>query len=278
MELISVSGTELVVKIPDDLATECGGSSGSFKVVLLESGLETTGGNFRIVGNTPTVLSVSPIILEQIIGPPQDVSPDDITITGSSFASEVLVQVGTYTMPSGQVTVNGQTSIDVDNLPGVDVLGVVFATTPCVTPAGDPGAQSAATPLSVSVTNFPGACTDTLAGAIVIEPEASACSPLSMAVAPGAIAFGNVAGSQDISITNDGAGEFQWSASLSDADGVFSISPTSGTLFPGEATLVTVTFSLAENPAGHSGSVQISSNPVGILGSPATVTLSATTP
>ena len=278
MEVISVTGTELVIKIPDDLATECSGLSGAFRVTLLESGQSTDGGNFTIVGNTPTVLSVSPIILQQILGPPQSLSPNDITITGSSFADEVLVQVGTYTIPSSQVTVNGETSIDVDNLPGVDTLGITFAVTPCTTLAGEPGAQSAATPLSVSVTNFPGACTDTLSGAIVVEPEASSCTALSMVVAPLALAFGSVAGSQDITITNDGPGPYQWSATLSNPDGVFAISPTSGSLQPGQATVVTVTFTFDANPGAHNGSVQITSNPVGVVGTPATVTLTATTP
>jgi hypothetical protein len=267
-----------VVKIPDDLATECSGSTGAFTVVLLETGQTTDGGNFHIVGNTPTVLSVSPIILQQIIGPPQSLNPNDITITGSSFAAEVLVRVGSYTIPSSQVTVNGENSIDVTNLPGVDILGVTFAVTPCTTLAGEPGAQSAATPLAVSVTNFPGSCTDSLNGALVIEPEASTCTALSMVVAPLAIGFGAVEGSQDITITNDGPGPYQWSASLSDSDGVFAISPTAGSLQPGEATLLTVTFTYAASAGGHNGSVQINSNPVGVVGTPATVTLTATTP
>ncbi len=71
MELVSVTGTELVVRIPDDLATSCAGAAGAFEVVLLESGNSATGGNFNILGNSPTVLSVSPIILQQIVGPPR---------------------------------------------------------------------------------------------------------------------------------------------------------------------------------------------------------------
>jgi hypothetical protein len=184
MEVISVSGTELVVKIPDDLATECGGFAGSFRVVLLESGLEANGGTFRIVGNTPTVLSVSPIILqEDALG---NVEPDDITITGLDFSDEVLVQVGTYTMPSSQVTVNGPTSIDVQNLPDVLTLGISFDETPCTLLGGEPGTQSSATPLSVSVNNFPGSCRDTLNGAIVVEPFDSVCtaSPATLVTSP----------------------------------------------------------------------------------------------
>jgi hypothetical protein len=184
MEVISVSGTELVVKIPDDLATECQERGGSFRVVLLESGLEASGGNFRILGNRPTVLSASPIILqEDSFG---NVMPDDITITGLDFADEVLVKVGPYVMPSSQVTVNSATSIDVQNLPDVLTLGITFAGTPCTLPSGAPGTQNSATPLSVEVRNFPGDCPDTLNGALVVEPYDSVCtaSPAEIVTSP----------------------------------------------------------------------------------------------
>jgi hypothetical protein len=203
----------------------------------------------------------------------------DITITGQAFASEVLVQVGTYTMPSGNVTVNGATSIDVENLPDAGTLGIFFSTSPCIAPGNLPGAQSSATPLSVGVTNFPGACIDTLVGAMVIEPTASVCTPLSMAVAPLALVFGAVEGSLNFTVTNDGPADFQWSAALTDPDGVFAITtPASGTLGPGGVAQVTVQFTYAAATAAHNGSVTISSNPAGIVGSPAIVTLTATTP
>ncbi len=275
MEVVSVSGTELVVRIPDDLGTSCGVTSGSFTVVLLESNQEATGGSFTIRGNMPTVLSVSPIIFqEDELGTPEA----DITITGLAFADEVLVQVGTYTMPSSQVTVNSDTSIDANDLPEAGVLGIVFATTPCTTGGGLPGAQSSATPLSVGVTNFPGACTDTLAGAIVVEPTASTCTALSMSVSPTDLNFGSSEGDLTFTISNDGPGPFQWSATLSDPDGVFSFTPTAGNLQPGETIQVTVTFSFAGGAAAHSGSISFTTNPVGVPGSATTVTLSATTP
>jgi len=184
MEVISVSGTELVIKIPDDLATQCAGVSGAFKVVLLESGLEADGGNFEIIGNSPTVLSVSPIIIpEAALGTPAA----DISVTGSDFSEEVLVRVGQYTSPSGDVDRISSTLIEVEDLPGIDQLGIQFATSGCtvdcafdplcsaVVPA--PGERDTSTSVAVAVTNFPGACTDVLNGAMVIEPTASSCTP-----------------------------------------------------------------------------------------------------
>jgi hypothetical protein len=184
MDVVSVTGTELVVRIPDDLATDCAGGGGSFTVVLLESGLTADGGDFTLVGNSPTVLSVSPIIVQEAdLG----TAAADITISGLDFADTVLVTIGAYTAASADVDRVSPTLIEVEDLPTIDQLGVFFATSPCtVDCAFDPlctavvpvpGGRSTSTPISVGVTNFPGACTDTLAGAMVIEPTASVCTP-----------------------------------------------------------------------------------------------------
>jgi hypothetical protein len=176
MEVVSVSGTELVVRIPADLATSCSSTSGPFNVVLLGSNQEATGGGFTIRGNTPTVLLVSPILIaEADLGTPNA----DITITGKHFSDVILVTVAAYVMPTSQVDRVSDTTIDVANLPGVDTLGVVFSTTQCTLPGGEPGEQSSSTSIAVSVSNFPGNCTDTLNGAMVIEPTFSVCTATS---------------------------------------------------------------------------------------------------
>ena len=152
--------------------------------MLLESGQETEGGDFTIVGNTPTVLSVSPIIIaEADLGTPAA----DISVTGSDFSEEVLVTIGQFTAPSGDVDRVSATLIEVEDLPGIDQLGIFFATSGCTVdcafdplctaPVPAPGQRDTSTPVSVGVTNFPGACIDVLNGAIVIEPTASSCTP-----------------------------------------------------------------------------------------------------
>jgi hypothetical protein len=175
MELVSVSGTELVVRVPDDLATQCSGRSASFRVVLLESGLEASGGNFTISGNTPTVLSVSPVILQEDGAVPSNVVPDAVTIIGQGFSDEVLVNIGTFVVPSTDVDRTSSTTIDVQNIPGPGDLGVSFNTSPCTTGTGQTGQRLAATPVEVTVTNFPGNCPDSLPGAIVVEPFDTTC-------------------------------------------------------------------------------------------------------
>jgi len=275
MEVISVSGTELVVHIPEVVENPCATASGPFKVVLLESNREATGGSFTIRGNNPLVLSVSPIVIAEA-----DLnSPDaDITITGQNFSEEVFVRVNSYVMPASQVDRVSSTTIDVQDLPSASVLGIVFATSPCITVGGEPGAQSSSTPLSVGVTNFPGACTNTLAAAIVVEPTFSVCTALSMTVSPTNLDFGVSEGDLTFTISNTGPGPFDWSGTLSDPENVFSFTPTAGNLQPDEAILVTATFNYAAVGGAHLGSIQFTTNPVGVPGSATTVTLNAVTP
>jgi len=59
---------------------------------------------------------------------------------------------------------------------------------------------------------------------------------------------------------------------------VFTVSSLNGPLSFGQFVDVNVTFALAGAPATHTGSLLIQTNPSGIEGSPATVTLSASTP
>ena len=279
MQVISVSGTEIVVRIPDDLGTECGARGGAFRVLLLESNLETSGGDFTIRGNSPQVLRVTPIIISEADLGTGDA---DIVINGQYFSPEVLVRVGNYIAPSADVTVNSSTSIDVRDLPGIDQLGIVFNPIPCITGGGEPGVSAAATPVAVTVTNFPGDCSDTLPGAIVIEPSASECTALMMSVSPTNLAFGTDTTPQAFTIFNDGPGSIEWTATeTSDSDGVFSFSPSSGLLDVGGTAIVSVTFTLAAaTDPSHTGSIEVEStvNGVDIQGSPETVNLTASTP
>ena len=174
LEVVSVSGTELVVRMPDSSSDPCETIDAEFLVTLLESGLTTIGGDFRFLGNQPLVLSVSPITLHEVTVPP-GVDPDAITITGQHFSPDAFVRVGSYSVPSATVTVNGDTSIDVIDLPSVGDMGVTFSTTSCTTGGGLQGQRQVATAVPVTVTNFPGECSDTLQGAIVIEPSDTNC-------------------------------------------------------------------------------------------------------
>jgi hypothetical protein len=211
LEVVSVSGTELVVRIPDELGTACADTSGQFEVILLESNLTTQGGNFTVRGNSPLVTSVDPIIFQETaVG---NIDPEDMIINGLYFTEASQVIIGNLNVPSTNVTVESENSIDVD-LAGVNVSDIIFEFNqgPCTTALGDPGQQNVATPVDVSVINFPGACADTLVGAIVIEPDDTTCIAAPRVVAnPLSLNFGNItsgtcSGPLQVTITNGSPG------------------------------------------------------------------------
>jgi len=164
MEVVSVSGTELVVRIPDDLGTSCGTTSGSFKVLLLETNQEAEGGNFTINGNNPLVLSVAPVFVA---------AGDDITINGMDFAENLFVEIAGSQIAQGSVDRQSETTIFVTSIPGADALGLQFDTTPCTLVGGEPGQRLADTAVGVSVINLPGNCENELPAAIVVPPWAA---------------------------------------------------------------------------------------------------------
>ena len=63
LEVNSVSGTEIVARIPTNTPVVCDNLDVDIQVTLLESNLSTIGGEFRYLGSTPRVYSVSPVIL-----------------------------------------------------------------------------------------------------------------------------------------------------------------------------------------------------------------------
>jgi hypothetical protein len=171
MEVISISGTEIVIRIPDEFGDDCSGTGGAIRVVLLESGLEATGGNFNIRGNSPTVLSVSPVFFQEAT-----IAGQSLDIFGQNFAADVAVQLGTYTVPSTSIGDVTQTSIEVQTLPTYDfILPNGFDQEACTDGSGGTGLRNTTTSVDVTVTNFPGNCPDQITGAFAIEPATTAC-------------------------------------------------------------------------------------------------------
>jgi acetaldehyde dehydrogenase (acetylating) len=85
----------------------------------------------------------------------------------------VLVQLGIFVVPSSDVSVVSEGIIEVENLPDVTGLGIVFDTTSSGCGAGE--VRDIPTAVDVMVTNFPGSCSDTLVAAFIVEPFDQAC-------------------------------------------------------------------------------------------------------
>lgn len=236
MDVIAVSGTQIRAKFPVDMAVECSDQTSSFTVTLLESAQQTDGGSFTLRGNQPRVTAVAPTTLDVLGIPPSVIDPDEITISGSNFAPDVVVEIAGIAIPGSDVSVTGSTSIFVEDLPvpGLDFT-FVYDTTSCVAPGDIPGEREVATAVPVSVTNFPGSCKDTLVGGLIFDPGLQPCVAISpepdIATSPpdgGLLGFGTVAHDpgpplacsteQFVTIDNVGTADLTVAAALAGTD------------------------------------------------------------
>ncbi len=169
LDPISVSGTQLLVRFPPETAPSCNDLNGQFQVTLIDSqNLTATGGNYTLLGNSPLITSVDPVYVG--VG-------SYFTIHGSNFADNLFVEINNSRLGSEYVDVVDEHTIEVQNIPGLDVLGITFEQTACTAPGGVPGTRQTQTAVPVSVINLPGSCINTLPGALVFSPTSTDCEP-----------------------------------------------------------------------------------------------------
>lgn len=209
-DVISVTGTEITLRSPPDLAPTCSDRSGTFRVVLNESNQSATGGNYNLLGSAPTITSVEPIFVNEIDNG-NGVVPGDIDIYGVRFAEELLVLVENYTIDPSSTTVETAEHIFVSGIPAPNDFGLVFNTTSCTTGTGLQGIKEVATPVDVTVRNLPLGCEDTLAQTLVYVPQDETCvvAPIlnfSMAPFP-ATDYPGPSAPQTVILNNTGGGD-----------------------------------------------------------------------
>ncbi len=280
LEVVSVSGSEVLARFPTNMDVTCGERTGSFRVSLLESENEAEGGSFTLLGNNPTVVDVRTQDGDVFVG---ELGGESATIYGVNFTNDVLVEINGVSLVTSNVVPQSDTEIRILTLPSADDIGLTFQTESCITGGGQQGVRQAPTPVSVGVVNFPGQCGNTLQGALIYEPADTTC-----VVAPGLsiapISFpptevpGPSAG-QPISITNTGAGtlditllnltgRFFFDAGCSQINaGPLSIPP-----FGFDGSLSIYFCPDTDNGATYAGQLTITSN---APGSPTTIGLSA---
>ncbi len=179
LDVLSVSGTELLVRFPVDTPPSCSNITASFTVTLLESGSTIQGGSFTFLGSNPQIFGVDPIFVQEEAGG-DGVSPNQVTITGDYFSPNLIVEIGSFRIANVDIEVLNVNTIDVNRIPAPNEFGITWDQGPCVTDLGLQGTQRQATSVDVTVINLPGNCSDTLAGGLVYEPE----QPVECVVAP----------------------------------------------------------------------------------------------
>ncbi|HSL19861.1 MAG TPA: IPT/TIG domain-containing protein, partial [Methylomirabilota bacterium] len=209
-EVISVTGTQITLRSPPELAPTCNDRSGDFRVVLTDGNLEATGGDYTLLGSNPTVTSVDPIFVYETANG-NGVDPSEIDIYGVRFAPSLLVLIDDYTMNPGSVTVESPEHIHVTGIPAPNTFNLVFDTTACTTPGGLPGIKNVPTPVDVTVRNLPLGCQNTLAQTLVYVPQDQSCvvAP-NLAVSLGAFdptPAGTCSPPVSLLLTNSGGGD-----------------------------------------------------------------------
>lgn len=246
LDVLAVSGTELLVRIPTDAQPTCTNISTNFTVTLLESGLTTSGGAFTFLGSTPQIYGIDPIFVSENGG-------GTLTITGEYFNPNLIIEINDYRMLSGQVTVTPTTHIQAEPIPDIDLINLTWDTATCVDNNGIPGVRIVSTPVDVTVINLPGECEDTLEGGLVYEPLNSDCF-IGLTVSPLAFNFDLFPpngptdvdaskGPQDFLVTNNGAVAVNLASVISTYPAfVVTNDPGFTILNPTESVVVGVTF------------------------------------
>jgi len=212
-DVISVTGTELTLRSPTDMAPTCADRSGDFRVVLNESNRFAEGGQYTLLGSNPTITSVDPIFVDETdFG--NGVSPSEIDIFGVRFADELLVRINNFTIAPNEVDVVTPEHIHINQIPAPNDFGLVFNTGSCTTGTGLQGIRNEPTPVNVTVRNLPLGCEDTLVAGLVYVPEDQDCvaAPvLNVGLDSNfpATTAGTCSLAQPLVLANNGAGDLQ---------------------------------------------------------------------
>lgn len=164
-QVVSVTGTEIVVRTVPVTVTTCGaGAGGPVTVTNIETAATATGPAFTYQGPPePIITNVQPVS-----GPAGGGTV--VTITGSNFDPPARVTFGAQ---AGNVTSTTPTTIIVTTPP----FAGTFDSVACDDTPGDGQAGTRQVPeaVDVTVTNLDTSCTDTLVGAFSYLPADSSC-------------------------------------------------------------------------------------------------------
>jgi len=209
-DVISVTGTEITLRSPPELAPTCDDRGGDFRVVLTDGNREATGGTYTLLGSNPTITAVDPVFVYEFAGG-NGVDPSEIDIYGVRFGDNLLVRIGQYTMDPSNITVVTSELIHVAGIPAPNTFNLTFDTIPCTTSGGLAGIKNAPTAVDVTVRNLPVGCTNTLSQALVYVPEDQTCTAapqIAVTVPPfPATQFPGPSPPQTITVSNNGGGD-----------------------------------------------------------------------
>jgi len=178
LDVTSVSGSEVVVRMPGMEPRLCEDTTGQYQITETGSGLSAEGGSFTYLGNTPTIFSIDGSSVTAANDGSSVISPAQMVIHGRNFNIQdpngnvgVRITINGVVLQSGDYTVNDEQTITITNIPTPNQIGLTYATVDCTDTGGNAGTRVVGTPVDISVTNVDGGCADTLAGGVTYVPQ-----------------------------------------------------------------------------------------------------------
>jgi IPT/TIG domain/Abnormal spindle-like microcephaly-assoc'd, ASPM-SPD-2-Hydin len=260
---IFVSGTRIIAVTPGLDLNGCSDVSGPVTVTNISNGDSASGGNFTFRVLQPVITNVTP----------NTVLPGGtVTITvANAIPGANRIKLGDRTVFASQVIGPDGTGTFTATVP----TNFTFETEPC-TVGGVTGTRQVPLVLSVTYQNVQSGCTDTVDGALTINPADTSCQlppPPNASITPAAcpttnttspanvVAAGTAAGTVTVTVTNTGGQPLVVSslAVISQSNATISVSPTSGTIAPQASTSFTI--SADPTAAGaFTGTVRVNTN------------------
>ncbi len=263
VETISVSGSEVLVRMPALVPVPCGDTTGSFTLTHSDTGLTASGGSFTYIGPSPIIIAVQPSSAEYAPATP-------VTISGQEFTDPAVVQFGSSPEQLPATFIDSST-LQVDIPDPITIPGFAFDEVACFK-SGVEGVRSIPTGVDVTVTNVATGCSDTLQNGFAYIPSDDTCriGPV-LVTAPlvsgqtwnfGDVDFGSSA-AQTLNISNTGDSNLTLSAAVTGTG--FSLtaapaSPVAPAPPPGTTTLDVTFTPPADGGATYSGTLTITSN------------------
>ena len=189
-QVLQASTTEILIKTPPvpNLQRTCAAQPGALTVTNVDSGLSTTGPAFTYLGSQPVIYAATltaptaaPTFNTNhvpLVGSACDtfgVGSYIVTVTGVNFETQLNGSSAMVVNVAGAATDIPATVVNDTTLTfALPALPEALLQTASCYSAGNPGVIQVATPIGLTVTNLSNGCSDTLPGALVLEP----CNPL----------------------------------------------------------------------------------------------------
>lgn len=260
-QVISVTGTKIIVQTSLPVIDGCGDVSGPVAVTNIEDGTSATA-----EGVTFTYIMPQPVIVGLTPNPALPGQAISVSVANAGNGP-ARFQIGTIGVLAGTPTVDG----GIWTYPLVVPSNIEFDTVDC-TDLGATGERFIPTSLTIDFENVTTGCTDSLGDGLTVNPLDTSCRipPAQATADPGAVTFTGVApgasSNQAVTVTNTGGAPLTITSvvEVADSNNYYTLNSGScapATVLPADASCsFTITYSPAAAGTGHTATFQVNTD------------------